>query len=342
MSHLRYNKIKDSWVVIAEERVRRPNDFELSSAEVYDINSPFIYGNERLTPHEIYAVRPDGSKPNTVGWLTRVIPNKYNAFDINKSPNSKREGFYDTMTGFGAHEIIIDTPKFPYSVFNFTSHEMSLVLITAQKRINDLTKDIRLSYFQLFKNHGPLAGASLSHPHTQLIALSFIPPDIDKEIEIARSYYLKTGRCLLGDIISEEQKAKIRVVDETEKFIAYCPFASFYPFEIVVCAKEKSDDFVKLDETDIFEFAELLTNVLGLLNASLKNVSFNLLFKLTPPMRDSKRFGYYHNINEFYQWRAIIVPRTTIPGGLELGTGVYINSVSPEESAKFLRGKNKF
>ncbi|MEY4504258.1 MAG: galactose-phosphate uridylyltransferase, partial [Pseudomonadota bacterium] len=292
MSHLRYNKIKDAWVAIAEERVRRPNNFELSCTEVYDINSPFIYGNESLTPNEIYSLRIDGSKPNTPGWLTRVVPNKYNAFDINKELKSKRDGLYDMMSGFGAHEIIIDTPKFPYSVFDFTQEEMQRVLVTAQKRIKDLTKDTRLAYFQLFKNHGSWAGASLSHAHTQLIALPFIPPEIAKEIEASRSYYQKTSRCLLMDIVLEEQKTKTRVIDESERFIAYCPYAAFYPFEIVICTKEKSEDFTKLDEPYLKEFTEILTKILALLNASLKNVSFNLLFKLVPPPRDGRQFGY--------------------------------------------------
>lgn len=339
MSHLRYNKIKDAWVAIASERVRRPNDFELSSGEVYDINSPFIYGNEHLTPNEIYSIRHDNSKPNTPGWLTRVVPNKYNAFDINKDLLTKRDGFYDTMSGFGAHEIIIDTPRFPSTIFDFSAQELELVLLTAQRRILDLSKDVRLFYFQLFKNHGPLAGASLSHPHTQLIALPFIPPDIEREIETSRDYYERYGRCLLMDIVSEELKAKERVVYESEHFVAYCPFAAFFPFEIVICLKAKSVDFTETELLLIREFSEVLQKVLHLLNLSLKNVAFNLLFKLVPPTRDSRRFGYYHHMDEFYQWRAIIVPRTTIPAGLELGCGVFINSVAPEDSAKFLRNR---
>ncbi len=337
MSHYRYSKLKDNWVIISPKRVRRPSDFELSSSEAYDVNSPFVYGNEHKTPPEIYAIREYGSKKDTPGWKVRVVPNKYNALEIEKNPITDFDGIYEKMDGFGAHEVIIDTPKFPSKFQDLSADEISLVLKAARDRIIDLYKDSRIKYISVFKNQGPLAGASISHPHTQIIGMPFIPKNIITEIEQCRKHFEATSRSLLSDIIKSELKSKERMVEESDNFVAYCPYASFWPFETVVATKMHGKDFTMLNDVALLELSKITLSAIKRINMALKDVSYNIFLKTLPPKRESLKPNFYYKLEEFYQWHIEIVPRIPVIGGFELSGGVFINTVAPEESAKFLR-----
>lgn len=337
MSHYRYSKLKDNWVIISPKRVRRPSDFELSSQEAYDVDSPFVYGNEYKTPSEIFAIRDYGSKKDSPGWKVRVVPNKYNALEIEKNPITDFDGIFERMDGCGAHEIIIDTPKFPCKFHELSAEEIALVLKAAKERINDLQRDTRIRYINIFKNQGALAGASISHSHTQIIGMPFIPKNIITEIEQSRKHYETTSRCLLSDIIKSELKSKERVVEESDSFVAFCPYASFWPFETVVAQKKESKDFLVLEDAGLLELSKILLSAIRRINMALKDVSYNIFLKSVPPKREGVNPNFYYKLEEFYRWHIEIVPRIPVIGGFELSSGVFINAVAPEESAKFLR-----
>jgi len=337
LSHYRYNKLKDNWVIISPNRVRRPSDFELSSAEAYDVESPFVYGNEHKTPSEIYAIRGYGSKKDSPGWKVRVVPNKYNALDIEKNPVSDFDGAYERMDGFGAHEIIIDTPKFPSKFQELSAEEVALVLKSARDRVSDLQKDMRIKYVSVFKNQGALAGASISHPHTQIIGMPFIPKNILTEIEQSRKYFESTSRSLFRDTVKSELRTKTRIIEESDHFVSYCPYASFWPFESIVALKEGGRDFTTLNDDSLLELSRILLSTVKRISMALKDVSYNIFLKTTPPKRDALTPNFYYKLDEFYGWHIEIAPRIPVIGGFELFSGVYINSVAPEECAKFLR-----
>lgn len=337
MSQYRYCKLKDNWVIISPKRVRKPSDFELSSSEAYDVDSPFVYGNEHKTPPEIYAIREYGSKKDTPGWKVRVVPNKYNALEIEKTPITDFNGIYEEMDGFGAHEIIIDTPKFPSKFQEFSAEEVSLVLKAARERIGDLSKDSRIKYVNVFKNQGALAGASISHPHTQIIGMPFIPKNILTEIEQSRKHFEATSRCLFSDIIKSELKTKERVIEESDHFVSYCPYASFWPFETVVASKSQEKEFMTLSDRSLLELSTVLLSSVKRINMALKDVSYNIFLKTVPPKREDVKPNFYYKLDEFYKWHIEIVPRIPVIGGFELSSGMFINTVAPEESAKFLR-----
>lgn len=317
--------------------MRRPSDFELSSSEAYDVDSPFIYGNEHKTPSEIYAIREYGSKKDTPGWKVRVVPNKYNALEIEKNPLTDFDGIFEKMDGFGAHEIIIDTPKFPSKFQDLSPEEVANVFKAAKERMIDLQKDTRIKYINIFKNQGPLAGASISHPHTQIIGMPFIPKNILLEIEQSRKHFEATSRCLFSDIIKSELKNKDRIVEESDNFVTYCPYASFWPFETIVGAKMHGKDFATLSDALLLELAKMTLSALKRINMALKDVSYNIFLKTVPPKREGVNPNFYYKLDEFYQWNIEIVPRIPVIGGFELSSGIFINTVAPEESAKFLR-----
>lgn len=340
MSHFRYNELKDNWVIVSPKRIRRPSDFEISSTEAYDKESPFVYGNEHKTPPEIYAVREYGSKKDSPGWSVRVVPNKYNALDVEKNPLSAFDGMFERMEGCGAHEVIIDTPKFPSKFEELSEAEIALVFRAAKERIADLQRDSRIKYINIFKNQGALAGATLSHPHTQILAMPFIPKNISTEIEQSRKHYESTGRSLIIDLVTAEIREKSRVVEQSDNFLLFCPYASYLPFELTLCSKSSSKDFIYISDEELIEFSKLVLSALKRITMALRGVSFNMFLKTVPPKRESRTPNFYYKLDEFYQWHLEIVPRIPVIGGFELSSGVFVNTVAPEESAKFLRDLN--
>lgn len=340
MSHFRYNKLKDNWVIISPKRVRRPLDFEVSFAEAYDKESPFVYGNEHKTPPEIYAVREYGSKKDSPGWSVRVVPNKYNALDIEKNPISDFDGVFERIDGCGAHEIIIDTPKFPSKFEDLSEAEIALVFRAAKDRVSDLQRDGRIKHISVFKNQGVLAGATLSHPHTQILAMPFIPKNIMTEITQSRKHYETTGRSLVVDMVTAEIRFKNRVIEESDNFLLFCPYASFLPFEMMICAKKSTKDFMFTSDSEIGELSKLVLSALKRVTMALRGVSYNLFLKTVPPKREARTPDFYHKLDEFYQWHIEIVPRIPVIGGFELSSGMYVNTVTPEDSANFLRDLN--
>jgi UDPglucose--hexose-1-phosphate uridylyltransferase len=338
MSHFRFCPLSGNWTIISKKRKKRPSDFSLEGFLNTEIDSPFTYGNEKKTPSEIYAIREDGSTPNTSGWKVRVVPNKYNALDIEKDPQKIRFGLYDTMDGFGAHEIIIDTPKFPSSMYDLDKNETCSLLTVIAKRVSDLSNDHRLKYILPFKNHGPMSGATLSHPHTQIIAMPFLPQSMISELDRCRRYFAEHSRPLLEDMIDEEVSIKKRVVFASDNFVVICPFASPHPFTMMIAPRKVSTGFCQLGEEALEELAGAIEHSLARLARATDKASFNILFKLRPPIRDDEREpNFYHRLDEFYGWRIEIIPRLGLDGGLEVATGVRINSVPPEEAAEFLR-----
>lgn len=337
MSHFRYSPLRDSWTLVSKQRLRKPTEFEAQNFELADEHSPFVFGNEHKTPSEIYAIRVPGSQPNAPGWKTRVIPNRYNALEIERSPKPMRDGIFESFDGFGAHEIVIDTPRFPAAIRDLGTDEMALLLKTVKARCADLSRDSRIAYIQPFKNQGPLAGATMAHSHTQLIALPFLPKSVSTEISQCRTHFQKTGRALFVDMVEEEIRHGKRVVEESDNYVAFCPFASRYPFEITIAPRKKTPDFTLMSDDGLEELSEIVLDALKKLSSSLKNLSLNIVWVLEPPKRDARVSDYYYRMDEFFQWRIEIVPRISVPNGFELAADTPINPVPPEEAAKFLR-----
>ena len=175
MPQLRKDPITGRWVIIASQRARRPTDFIRQPVPAPAATPcPFDAGNEAKTPPEVLAYRNSGGRDQP-GWRVRVVPNKFPALRIEGDLDRQGEGMYDKMNGIGAHEIIIETPDHATSLSEMPERQIQEVLRAVQDRVNDLKRDFRFRYIILFKNHGEAAGASLEHPHSQLIALPVVP-----------------------------------------------------------------------------------------------------------------------------------------------------------------------
>jgi UDPglucose--hexose-1-phosphate uridylyltransferase len=337
MSELRWDPLKLHWVIIATERGRRPRDFQKEPEEGEIACCPFCYGNEDKTPGEIFAIRPSGPA-NSSGWKVRVIPNKYPALRIEGEIKSRAYGLYDVMNGIGAHEVIIETPQHDKGLGDLTHAEIRDVLFAYRARYLDLRRDTRFRYMVLFKNHGVRAGATLSHSHSQLIAVPLTPPVAATELRICRDFYAGKERCIFCDLIDFELNSGERVVKEFPNFVTVTPYASCFPFELRLYPKQHAHDFALMDDVQLAELAVALKDMLLRLKTVLKDPPFNFILHTAPPQQ--KRLGkpdYWGSLEYDYHWHIELVPRLTQIAGFEWGTGFYINPTSPEDAAAFLR-----
>ena len=238
MTELRKDPIIDNWVIISTERGRRPLDYKIKTEEKKKDNCVFCEGNESKTPPEIFAFRKEGTMENKPGWKVRVVPNKYPALKMEEREIILKEaGMFKKMNGLGAHEVIIETPHHHKDFDNLSIDNIVLILKTYRQRYLDLSKDKRIKYILIFKNYGIDGGASLEHPHSQLIATPIIPQRIKEELRGAKEYFDLNGRCIFCDYIKQEVKSKDRLIKETEKYMAISPFAARFPFETWILPK---------------------------------------------------------------------------------------------------------
>lgn len=340
MSELRWDPIRQHWVIIATERGRRPQDFLLEEERNHATACPFCYGNEDKTPPEIFAIRPSGG-PNSPNWKVRVIPNKYPALRVEGELNSHGYGLYDVMNGIGAHEVIIETPDHNRDLADLTPGEITDVLKTYRNRYLDLRRDIRLRYMVLFKNHGIRAGATLHHSHTQLIAVPLLPPVITTQLRVALNYFNTKERCIFCDLIQFELSEGVRVVRDFQNYVILAPYASSFPFELRLYPKRHSHDFALTGDAHLAELAIAMKEMLKAVKVVLRNAPYNFILHTAPPMHPRPgKPGYWSSLEYDYHWHMELVPRLTQVAGFEWGSGFSINPTSPEDAAGFLREVN--
>ncbi|MGK0360842.1 MAG: UDPglucose--hexose-1-phosphate uridylyltransferase [Bradymonadia bacterium] len=329
MPELRRDPITHRWAIIATQRALRPQDFIGPAQPPSAKTSPFAAGNERLTPPEIFALRPNGSAPNSPGWTARVVPNKYPALRIEGELDPRPEGIYDHMNGVGAHEVIIESPDPDFTLQSLAPGHLVDVLRIYRDRMRDLQKDTRFKFSLLFRNHGAAAGASIAHGHSQLIALPIVPHTVQELLDGAKRYHAFRGRSVFDDIIRQEVSDGRRLVMDTGDFVLMAPYASRQPFELWIVPRKQASRFESVDESDLAALAKVLRAALKKLDVGLGNPAYNLMIQSAP---------YGDEDTPWYRWHIQIMPKLTKVAGFEWGTGFYINSTAPEEAAAFLRG----
>ena len=337
MSEIRYDKLHNKHVIIAPERLHRPNIAKREFVASEKKNCPFCEGHENFTPPEIFALRDNiANKP---GWRTRVVPNLYKAVQIEEEDSSKRDGFFEYMKGFGAHEIIIDTPCHECKLSTLSNEEIFDWLLTISARITDLAKDQRIVSVNVFKNSGQNAGASQQHPHTQIIALPIMPLNALEFLQRNHDYYTVHGRGIMQDIVQNEKEAKVRVIHEVGIFTAYCPYASFFSFEVIIAPARVISNVSHCSADELKDLAQLLKNVFVMLATQLDSFDYNITFHNAPVNKNFENEKYMDDIAENFTFYMRIMPRLYTLAGFELATETAINGVSPEICAKLLRGK---
>ncbi len=342
MSELRHDPIQRRWVIISSERKKRPSDFkpEMHSPAAGG-SCPFDEGNEGMTPPEVFALRAEGTRPNGPGWLVRVVPNRFPALAADGDLGRREVGLYHVMDGVGAHEVIIETPVHGVHLADMSAEHLAEVLSVYQARLVELFKDRRFRYALIFKNHGRVAGASLTHSHTQLIATPITPRTVAMELLSALEHYRAKGRCLFCDIMRDELASGERVVAADSGYLAIAPFASRFPFELFIAPRVHSHSFAALSRPELTALASFLRDIIGRVRNALDDPPYNFVFHIEPNVgAEPHRPGYWETLRSDFHWHIEIIPRLTRIAGFEWGTGFYINPVPPEEAARVLRERD--
>ena len=330
MPELRKDPVVGRWVIIATERARRPSDFGADPVRTKGGPCAFCPGNEGKTPPEILAFRPSDAPPNSPGWSVRVVSNKFPALRIEGDLEPQGEGLYDRMNGIGAHEVIIETPEHGATLASLPEEAVTEVFWAYRERIVDLGKDPRFDYVLIFKNHGEAAGASLEHPHSQLIATPIVPIMVEEELEGGQGYFRMKKRCVWCDIVRQERQSQGRVILESGGFVALAPFAPRFPFETWILPTAHRAAYEEIERDEAQSLAAIVGELLRRMNQTLKDPPFNFMLH-TAPLR-TPHLDHYH-------WHMEIIPKLIKVAGFEWGSGFFINPTPPEDAVRYLRGE---
>ena len=334
MPELRKDPVSGGWIIVTTERGKLPSEFGTVTDQRKGGPCPFCEGHEEETPPEIAAYRDDG-QPNGPGWSVRTVPNKSAVLKVEGELDRRGDGLYDVMNGIGAHEIVIESPDHDADLSTLPLEQLSLAIRMHRDRSLDLRKDKRLRYLQVFRNHGEAAGATMEHPHSQIIALPITPRWLKEELVSAKAHFEFKERCLFCDIMWQELSDHVRIVYENRAFVCFVPFASKSPFEVWALPKRHDSDFGTIENEEIEQMARALKSVTGALSRGLHDPPYNFIIH-SAPFRD-ERPGYWKTIDKDFHWHIEIIPRLTQMAGFEWGTGFYLNPTPPEQSAQYLR-----
>ena len=338
-----YNEIRkdyllNRWVVIATERSRRPSDFARDAKEqIQNSVCPLCVGNEHMTPPAVLLYlkgngeikkEKDCDGVRCKNWLVRVIPNLFPAFAPPKETIDATRFVAEESCNcaIGHHEVLIESPKHDEDPADAEISQLKLLIKGYIDRLHELSIKPYVEYVSIFRNYGREAGASLSHAHSQIIATPFVPRIPAEEIAASKRFYQENKKCLLCEIIKRETGSP-RIVFDNSFFSVLAPYASIHPLEFWILPKKHAASLLRLGEAEIEEFAKILKASLKALKDLVNDPPYN--------------YGFHLSLNpraeEYYHWHLEVYPRLSIWAGFEKNTGVYINTVKPETSAKELR-----
>jgi len=338
VSELRWDPLRDNWVIMTLGQGRWPLDFVPPQSVVTSKACPFCAGNESFTPPEIQSFRPAGSAPNQPGWQVRVIPNRFPVLRIEGDLDSRAEGLYDRINGIGAHEVIIETPQHGKTLADLSVEEITEVLKVYRARLLDLRNDSRFRYLFVCKNHGVGAASNISHSHSQVIAVPVLPPLVKTELDRCREHFSRKARCLICDLIHQEQKDGSRVVRDDGNFIVYSPYAAKFPFGLMIAPLTHSHDFTAQNDVQLQQLALVLRDTLKRIGSVLRDPPFSFVLHSAPPLHSRDRGNdEWINLPESFHWHIELAPKLTRSTGFDWGSGFHINPTPPEEAADFLR-----
>ena len=319
MSQLRLNPLTGRWVAIAAERASRPGDFAppLDSPRPH-LRCPFCPGHEEETPPALETYGRSGD------WLVRVVPNLYPAFEGKGEWAVEDLGpVFHQAPGTGIHEVLVFSPDHRGSWADLDDKQVGLVIAAIRDRMEDHAEQASIRYTQTIVNHGREAGASLDHPHGQLLGIPFVPDELQAELE---GFSARDEPCVLCTTLAEEEDAGHRVVLADERVTVVCPFWSATPYEMLILPRHHEAHLAHAAPADLVSTSRAVRDSLAALGRLVGDVAYNLVFHTAP-----------HHSTDRFHWHVHVLPRLTSAAGFEAGTGVLINIVAPEQAASDLR-----
>ena len=334
-------------VLVATARSMRPKkveDLAPRDTRKHVDTCPFCKGNEHKTPPEIFHWPEDGE------WEVRLVPNLYPVLGNDRQDVSFAFGLQQAIDGYGRHEVFIDHPHHGAAIHEMPEAHLALVLLAYRMRMAQLfAADPRLKYVLVFKNFGPSAGASIPHTHSQIIAMPVVPENVEAEVRNSADYFRKHHHCIFCTLIDEALTFEAAIYDRTSgavrrkinvgqyivergrHFIAIKPFASRYEWEVHILPLGHRADFLDATADELADFAAVLRRTMARLDAVIGGAQYNFFLHSVP--HDARREQH----GPSYHWHLEICPRTSIPTGFELGSGLFVNTISPEAAAERLR-----
>ena len=335
-------------VLVATARSMRPRKAEDPAprdTRKHVDTCPFCTGNEHMTPPTIAAY------PDADNWQARIVENLYPVLGDDRSTGNLVFGLQQAIEGYGRHEVIIDHRQHGIALHEMSEAHLALLFGAYRERMAQLyANDARLRYVLVFKNFGPAAGASIAHTHSQIIAMPVVPQNVHDEVVHSRTHYQKHHQCIFCSLIDEaltfeatiydRASGQIRrrinvgqyVVERGERFIAIKPFASRYEWEVHILPLTHQSDFMGITERDREDLARVVKRTMARLDAVIGGAQYNFFLHSKP------RGEEFADCDASYHWHLEICPRTSIPTGFELGSGLFVSTISPEEAAERLRG----
>ena len=295
--------------------------------------SPYAPGNESMTNPSVLSLvakngmlqrLQDADDDYVTGWLIRVFESKNPAVSI-ESENTYSERPHYSEPAYGYHYIVVASPKEKDSFSTIDLEQWSNVLVVIQDRLRWLYTQKGVTYVSIYANHGEAAGSTNPHPHMNIVTFSTIPPVIEAEAEAFHQILNEKGVCPMCQTVSAETGGPRQIL-QTEGFIAFCPWAPSYPYEFWISPKKHTTSFSKITQKEINDLSLILRATLGGLSKSIKNLSYNLVFHLSPEKKNSRQI----------HWHIEVYPITEPWSGLERGYGVFFNKTSPEQAAEKL------
>jgi len=321
VSQLRLDPLTGRWVVISSDRAERPFAFVPRGLAVEGDPTrpcPFCPGREDSIPPALEAYGPGGN------WQVRVVPNLFPAFSGDSPMVVTHLGpVFTQAPGSGIHEVLVITPDHQASWADLGDNQASLVMAAVRDRMEEHASLPGLRYSQAIVNQGREAGASIEHPHGQLLGMPFVPSEIADEVE---GFSRFAGNCLLCTAVDAEESAGHRVVHADDRSLVVCPFWSGSPFEMLIVPRVHDAYLHHARPADTASVGRAVRVALVAMRERLGDVPYNVIFHSAP----------YRSRSE-YHWHVHLLPKLTTRAGFEMGTGVLINVVGPEEAAAELR-----
>jgi len=329
ISELRQDPVSGDWVVIATARNKRPSEMVAKKTE------RLITPIEKCPFGDLEAsgniVLMEEKLPESNEWFIKFIKNKFPALDHQiKAIKKTGIGPYEKMNGYGYHEVVI-LKSHTKPLSDYSNEEMAFLLQSLQKRYRKLAEDKKIKHISIYHNWGPSAGASVYHPHLQIIALPVISSSIKRALKEIEQYWKKNHKCLYCEIVKFELQEKKRIVFENEKAVTITPYVSREPFELAIYPKNHSPFFEEASSDEIKDMAEALKHGLLSLKNKLSDPDLNFFIHTSPVYHEKK------SEHTNYDWHIKVIPRVCISAGFEIDTGIEITPVNPDEGAEFLK-----
>ena len=326
MSTLRQDPTTRQWAILATRREERPHEpvvMPRPELPERDPACPFCPGNEDQTPPEILREPPG---PN---WQVRVVPNMYAALSGDGSAGRSGEPMFREMPGIGSHEVVIETPRHDGRMDEMSREEVARVVRVWRERYRALIARPDVRAVVVFKNFGALAGTSLTHPHSQIVATPVYLPRLLRRLDVATRYYDENGACVYDELIEAERRAGVRMVEEVGGFVAFEPWAAQTPFETWIAPRFHQGSFGDLADEAIEDLAEVLIRTLSAVRRACGDPDYNLVMYSAPT-----NGGHAEQV---FHWHLKLIPRISTQAGFEIGSAMAINTVAPEDAAVALR-----